>query len=74
MDAQTSKILDDALRLPPEGRAALAGSLLQSLEDKVDPDAESLWAEEIQRRIADMDSGRTRFVPWSEARKAILQD
>ncbi len=37
-------ILKDALALPTEARAALAGSLLDSLDGEVDEDAEAAWA------------------------------
>ena len=67
-----AKILDEALRLPAEARAAIADSLLDSLDTAVDPDAEDAWHQEIRNRIKNLDSGLTNAVPWSEARKAIL--
>jgi hypothetical protein len=36
MDKQTSKILEEALKLPTEARAARAGSLIESLDEVVD--------------------------------------
>ena len=35
MSDAAKKLLDDALQLPPEARAALAGRLIESLEDEV---------------------------------------
>jgi len=67
-----ARILDEALRLPAEARAAIADSLLDSLDTEVDPDAEDAWRQEIRRRIKDLDSGLTKPVPWSDARKSIL--
>jgi putative addiction module component (TIGR02574 family) len=72
MDPDVSKLLKVALALPAEGRAALAGSLIDSLDETVEPDAEKAWAMEIRRRIADIDEGRVRLVSWAEAREAIL--
>jgi putative addiction module component (TIGR02574 family) len=72
MTSDAKKLLDEALRLPPEARAALAGSLIESLDDTVDEDAEAEWAKEIQRRIAEIESGAVRMVPWAEARRMIL--
>ena len=66
------KLLEEALRLPAEARAALAGTLLESLDEKRDEDAEVAWAEEISRRVQAIDSGKTKLVPWAEARKRIL--
>ena len=67
-----AKILDEALRLPAEARAAIADTLLESLDTVVDPDAEDAWQREIRERIRNLGSGTTKAVPWSEARKAIL--
>ena len=38
-------------------RAAIAGSLLESLDTEVDEDAEAAWATEVNRRVAELDSG-----------------
>jgi len=72
MTADTSKLLEEALKLPVEARAALAGSLLESLDETVDEDAEAAWAEEIARRVRELDSGKAKTIPWSEARRMIL--
>jgi len=74
MTTDTSKLLEEALKLPVEARAALAGSLLESLDETVDEDAEAAWAEEITRRVRELDSGKVKTIPWSEARRRILGD
>lgn len=73
MMAEADRVLQEALRLPPEARAALAGSLIDSLDETVDPDAEQAWAAEIQRRSRELASGRVKPVPWSEARRRIVE-
>jgi len=65
------QLLDAALQLTPEERAALAGELIQSLETEVDPDAEAAWSTEIHARLARVDAGLAKAVPWSEARRRI---
>jgi putative addiction module component (TIGR02574 family) len=66
-------LLAEALQLPAGARAARVGELIDSLDQEpTDPDAEAAWAEEIRRRIADVDDGRVRPVPWSVARQRIL--
>jgi Putative addiction module component len=45
------QLLEEALLLPTEARAALAGELIQSLDDHVDEDAEEAWSSEIRRRL-----------------------
>jgi putative addiction module component (TIGR02574 family) len=72
MSRKSEKLAAEALKLPPEGRAALAAKLIESLETEVDEDAEAAWSTEIAQRIADLESGKVRAIPWSEARRRIL--
>jgi putative addiction module component (TIGR02574 family) len=37
-----------------------------------DEDVERLWAEEIMRRLKELDEGRTKPIPWAEVRASIL--
>ena len=68
----TKGLLQEALRLPSEARAALAGALLGSMDEAVDEDAEQAWRAEIERRIAELDSGKVKTIPWPEARRRIV--
>jgi len=72
MKRDAAKILEEALKLPVEARAALAGSLIESLDEAVDENVEAAWADEIAQRIADLDSGKAKTIPWSKARRLIL--
>jgi putative addiction module component (TIGR02574 family) len=72
MKNDASKILEEALKLPPEARAALAGSLIESLDETVDENAEAAWADEIARRVDDLNSGKAKTIPWSKARRMIV--
>jgi putative addiction module component (TIGR02574 family) len=71
MTPDVPELLKKALALAPEARAALAGSLLESLDDTVDSSAEEEWSREIARRIEELDSGKVKPVPWAEARRQI---
>lgn len=71
MAEEVTELLKKALALPAEARAALAGSLLDSLDDDVDASAEEEWREEIARRIAELDSGKVKAISWAEARREI---
>jgi hypothetical protein len=53
MKRDAAEILKEALALPIEARAALAGSLLDSLDTDVDEDAEAAWATEVNRRVTE---------------------
>jgi putative addiction module component (TIGR02574 family) len=72
MSPDVSELLKKALALPAEARAALAGSLLDSLDDTIDVSAEDEWNQEIARRIAELDSGKVKPIPWEEARRQVL--
>jgi len=65
MADELSELLKKALALPAGARAALAGSLLESLDETVDAGAEEEWQKEIARRIQDLDSGKVKPVPWA---------
>ena len=67
-----AKLLEQALKLPVEARAALVGTLIESLNETVDENTEVAWAEEIARRIRELDAGKAKRIPWSEARRLIL--
>lgn len=71
MTQDVSELLKKALALPVEARAALAGSLLESLDETVDPSAEEEWNKEIARRIAELDPGKVKPIAWSEARRQV---
>jgi putative addiction module component (TIGR02574 family) len=71
MSPEVFDLLKKALALPPEARAALADSLLESLDDTVDAGAEEEWNIEIARRISELDSGKVKPIPWAEARRQI---
>ena len=71
MTKQELELLQKALTLPEADRAALAGSLLESLDQVVDADAEIAWQSEVSRRISDLDSGKAKTVPWKELRSSL---
>ena len=72
MSPELSELLKKALTLPAEARAALAGSLLESLdEEPVDTGIEAAWEEEIKRRIADIESGKVQMIPYEEVRRRL---
>jgi putative addiction module component (TIGR02574 family) len=76
--ADVDRILDEALRLTPPERAQLLARLIESLEDDEAPIAaeewEQAWAEEIRRRIADLEAGRSRTIPWEDVRSELFDE
>jgi putative addiction module component (TIGR02574 family) len=71
MVRDAAELLRDALALPPEARAALIDSLIDSLDQIVDDDAEEAWRVEICRRLQQIDSGAVQLIPWQHARQRL---
>jgi putative addiction module component (TIGR02574 family) len=71
MPQQASELLQKALSLSAEERAELACSLIESLDEKVDPCAQEALDQEIARRIHELDSGKVKAIPWNGVRSRI---
>jgi putative addiction module component (TIGR02574 family) len=66
---ESSELLKHALTHSDKERAELASSLIESLDSAVDADAEQAWQQEISRRLAEIESGKVKTVPWDEVRR-----
>lgn len=71
MIRKRSDLLSDALELLLDERAKLASEIIESLDPGIDENVDEAWSEEIERRIAEVDSGAVQIIPWEEARKNI---
>ena len=65
MTSTAEKVLEDALALPEDERAALADALNESLSPA--GDLSPAWKAEIARRIEAVERGESRLVPGDEA-------
>jgi len=65
METELEKLEAEALKLTPSERAALAQRLLASLEEDVE--IEEAWAAEVERRVAEVESGSVKLIPIAEA-------
>jgi putative addiction module component (TIGR02574 family) len=70
------KLLEDALKLEPQSRAELAQRLWSSIDDEEEAslgevDVDPAFARELERRIAEVESGAVRPVPWSEVKARL---
>jgi len=72
MTPEVSRLLEQALSLSIEEQEALADSLISSLDGKVDEGVQAAWQAEIDRRIAELDSGKAQTVSWEDVRKRNL--
>jgi putative addiction module component (TIGR02574 family) len=73
MSGEARKLLKAVLRLPAKERAAVAQSLIKSLDERVDPDSEAAWMDEIARRVKDVDEGKTKLIPWTDVRRKLYR-
>jgi putative addiction module component (TIGR02574 family) len=69
MTQEAQELLKKALALPDKERADLAGSLIESLDNTVDEDAEAARQEEILRRLEEVRSGKAKTTPWNDVRQ-----
>jgi putative addiction module component (TIGR02574 family) len=73
MHKSVIELFEKAAELPQEDRATLAGLLIDSLENEVDEGVEKAWQEEIDSRLAQLDSGTVQTIPWKTVRARLLQ-
>ena len=79
MTTLVDELLARAKTLSTEDRARLAEELLDSLqgEPEAEPEAEAAWDREIERRVAEIESGAIELVSaedvHAEARRLIRQ-
>ena len=69
MMQEAQELLKKALALPDKERADLAGSLIDSLDDTVDENAEAAWQKEVVRRLEDVQSGKVKTTSWDDVRQ-----
>ena len=74
MNATLKELEEEALKLPPRERSELAELLITSLHGQPEDTPEAIakaWDEEIARRVADMEAGRTKWIPAEEVFKEL---
>jgi putative addiction module component (TIGR02574 family) len=73
MSSHVNDLFEKASVLSEKERATLAGLLIESLETEIDPDVEEAWRVEIERRLAELDEGTVKTVPWETVKAKLLQ-
>jgi len=75
MNPEISDLLKRALALPVDERAALANTLLDTLDGTNESGSISIheaWDAEVARRIEDLKAGKAMTVPWEELHRELL--
>ena len=64
MAISAEQVEADALQLPAPQRARLVERLIASLDE--DADHEQAWVDEVQRRLAELQSGQAQGIPAAD--------
>lgn len=71
MNARTDHLLDEALLLAPDERAALVVALIDSLDGDEEAATTKAWADEVRKRKAELRSGEVEAQPWDAVRARL---
>ena len=74
MGAMLDELEAQAMKLSPKERDELAHRLIVSLHGEPEGSPEEIaqsWDEEIARRVADMEGGRTKWIPAEDVFKEV---
>lgn len=69
MSTQFEILEAEVLKLAPSDRAMLAEHLIASLDQ--DNEIEAIWAVEVEKRVAEIESGSVAGMPLGEAIKQV---
>jgi putative addiction module component (TIGR02574 family) len=72
MPSAKDDVLLHALELPVEDRADVARELIASLDGVADPDVETAWADEVERRLKEVDAGTAVVEDWDVVHDRIV--
>jgi len=66
MNRSAAEVLEDVRRLPPSDFDWLLGELLQSGDESSAEEIEASWKMEVERRVAEIDSGTAKLIPMED--------
>ena len=73
MARSARELFEEAMKLDPEDRELLIRLLIESVHAESDQDVDDAWRVEIERRMAELDSGTVQTVPWEELRARLYR-
>lgn len=65
-------VLSAASQLSHPDQLRLIDALWDTLPDDAEIPLSDAWAREVERRVAELDQGMAKTIPWSEVRDAAL--
>ncbi len=63
MPMVADRVTDEVLELPVDARIGLVNRILSSLNLPTQPDIDRLWADEAEKRVAEIDQGKVNLIP-----------
>ncbi len=72
MARDLKELFSEAADLSEHDRATLAGLLIESLDPNPDPEVEGAWADEIAKRVVELDAGTVETIPWEQVRNEMI--
>jgi len=73
MSTVSDKVMDEVLSLPADARMSLVEKLIASLNLPTQPEIDRVWAEEAERRVAQIDRGEVELIPGEEVFAKLRQ-
>ena len=67
MPMTLDQIVEEARQLPPDVVAALVDRIFLARHGEIEPEIEAAWKREIDRRIAEVQSGQVEGIPVEES-------
>ena len=61
------------MRVEPQERSTLMRLLIEALDADTEEGVENAWRVEIERRMAELDSGSVETIPWEEVRARLYR-
>ena len=73
MARSARELFEEAMRLDPEQRATLMRLLIESLDAQSEEGVDDAWMAEVERRMAELDSGAVQTLSWDELRALLYR-
>ncbi len=71
MSVALKQIVENIAKLSSDEKALVAHCLTSSLDDQQDENVDQAWAELVQTRITEIQSGEVQGVSWGEIKNRV---
>jgi len=71
MSAVLKQVIENIEELTSGEKALVAHCLISSLEIKHDESVDNAWAELVEKRFSDLETGTVKGVSWSEIKNEV---